>query len=402
MTLHDVLLTLPPVAVALQVAVLALLALAVTLVVSFLYRVHNRTAFPGSVATLLGLGSVALVLNTRHAFVQFLGGSPDVLTLEAASVNVLALAVAAGASAVGNRLGLRLAETERFRDGVLLDVSPLVRAAGRFTTVTLPEEIADVEGYDPVPPETREALEGATLDFPRGLTVRGLEEQLALRLRESHDVGYVDAEIDPDGTVRHLGLGHRPAGLGPTLPPGGVAVAVRADPPFSATAGDVVQIWEPGPEPERVGTGELRAAVGRVATVATEPAVAEAVDLETRYRLATLPGTGHPERDFAATLRRADETLGVVAVAGGSPLVGVAVGDLEVSVIAVRSADGTVETVPDRTRPVAAGDHLFALGRPTALRELEEASGGGTPDVEALLREARGAVAPAPDDPDGH
>lgn len=401
MTLHEVVLGLPPVAVTLQVAVLALLALAVTLVVSFLYRIHNKTIFPGSVAALLGLGVVGLVLNTRHAFVQFIGGSPDALTLSTALVNVTALAVAGVASAVGNRIGVRLAESERVRDGDLrLDVSPLVRATGRFTTVTLPEEVADVDGYDPVPDETREELQGKTLTFPRGLTVRRLEEQIALRLRENHNVGYVDAQIEPDGTVTHLGLGYRPAGLGPTLPPDGVAVALRADPPFSATPGDAVQIWEPGPEPERLGVGELRAAVGPVATVATDPAVADALDRETRYRLVTLPGTSQPERDFAATLRRADETLGVAVVAEDSPLVGTPLGSLDVNVIAVRAADGDVEAIPPRDRPIGPGDQLFALGRPEALRTLEEGAGGGTPDVEALLEEARAAVDPAPPPPD--
>jgi len=151
------------------------------------------------------------------------------------------------------------------------------------------------------------------------------------------------------------------------------AVAVRADPPFAATAGDTVQLWQTDSEGEerRVGTGELRASVGRVVTLVTDERVAETLDLTQEYRLMTLSADSHPDREFAAMLRRSAETMSVVTVGTDSPLVGALVGSLDVAVVAVRSNDGAVETIPQRDRQIQAGDALFALGRPDALRKLE-------------------------------
>lgn len=391
MSFHGPLLALEPVVLAAEAVVLGLVAAAVTMGASFLYRLRARAELPDSVALLLGLGSATAGLGTQHIFVQFVGGTPDVLGVPAAAGNVLVLAVAGVAAVAGNQLGLRLATSAWARERSWhLDVSPLVRVTGRAASVTLPDEIGDVDGYDPVPQEVKEALAGETLDFPRGLTVAQLEEQLALRIQDEHEVGYVDAEVTRDGDVPYLALGHRPAGIGPTLPPGSAAVALRADPPLSATAGDTVQIWRTHPEPERVATGELRAAVDDVATVAVDEEAAGRLDPTDEHRLVTLPGDENPERDLAAALRRADETLGVLAVDAGGPLEGRTLGSLEVAVIAVEAADGTVETIPSRDRPLAAGEVAYVLGRPEALRRLEA---GEVPEAaQARLEEARGAA----------
>lgn len=398
MSLVDAFLALPVVATAAEAVVLGLLSVTVVAGVSFLYRLRARADLPDSVALLLGLGAATLGLGTRHAFVQLVGGGAQVLTLGVALGNVLVLAVAGVAAVAGNQLGIRLAASAWAQGrSWRFDVGPLVRATGRFTSVTLPEEVGDVDGYDPVAREVKEEIAGARLDFPRGLTVDALEEQIALRLRDRHDVGYVDVEVDADGDVRYLAVGHRSARLGPTLPPGSAAVAVEADPPFGATAGDVVQIWRPGSEPERVGLGEVRAAVGSVATLAVDEAVAEAVDPRRRHRLVTLPGTANAERDFAAALRRADETLGVLILEADDPLVGGTVGDVDLTVVAVEGEDRELETIPSRDRVLAAGETVFVLGRPEAIRRLSPEAGSTPAEVPGVLAEARDAVDPVPE-----
>ena len=430
MSLVTAVLTNPLVEAAVRIAGLSLLAFAVTALASFVFRARVRNTFPEGAALILGLGVVAIYLNTRLVFVQFIGDAGDPLTTGEAILNV-SVFVAAGVASYGGRYaGDKAGTSERISLGMFQpDFSPIVRAAGRFITVTLPEDIEDIEGYDPVEEETKETLAGRTIDFPRGLTLAELQSQVIARLKGEYDIGYVDLDMAADGTVEYLGVGQRAAGLGPTLPPKSAAVAIRADPPFSATPGDTVQLWrvdavdanEGSDESslkgtaesagdvdgsdvntgsatgtdtghtrreKRIGTAELRASAGKVATVATDEAVADRVDPTVGHRLMTLSADSHPDREFAAMLRRGDETMSIVEISDESPLVGNPVGALDVTIIAVRSAGGDVETIPKRDRLVAAGDSLFAIGRPEVLRKMESSKGAHATDADGLGREA--------------
>jgi K+/H+ antiporter YhaU regulatory subunit KhtT len=250
------------------------------------------------------------------------------------------------------------------------DVSRAVRVVGRVSAVTLPDEVHDMEGYDPVSEETKAAVAGRTHLFPRGLTPVERRDRLVTRLKTDHDVGHVDVEMD-DGTVTFLALGSRAAGVGPTLAPGTAAVALRADPAGGASPGDIVQVWRTNPEPERVVTAELRAVDDDVATVALDEAEATRLDPAAPYRLITLPAEPRAERAFAAALRGADETMGAVEVAEGSGLVDASLADLDCTVVAVRPRGGPVEAVPARSRTIAAGDTVYVVARPDTLRRLE-------------------------------
>ncbi|WP_440764812.1 potassium transporter TrkA [Natronorubrum sp. DTA7] len=385
----------------LRIVGLALLAGIVTTIAAFVYRVRARTQFPEGATLILGLGAVALYLNTRLVFVQFIGDAGDPLTVTEAVVNISVFVAAGVASYGGRRIGDQAGTSERIDWGWLQpDFSPIVRAAGRFITVTLPDEIEDIEGYEPVDDDTKSALAGQTLDFPRGLTVTDLRSQLVARLKEEHDIGYVDVELADDGTVEYLGVGQRAAGIGPTLPPNSAAVAVRADPPFSASAGDTVQLWRVNADGEtRLGAAELRASVGPVATLITDDSIAKTVDPTEPYRLLTLAAESHPDREFAGMLRRADETMSLVDITDASPLVSTPLGALDVTIIAVRSPGGEVETIPKRDRSIDAGDQLFAIGRPESLRKLEAVAGVRVATGDDALREAAGeAVSWVPGD----
>ena len=375
------------VSAAFRVLALALLAAAVTGTAAFIYRARTHQQFPEGPTVLIGLGAVGLALNTRLVFVQFLGENGDILTISEAGLNI-AVFVAAGVAAYGGRrAGDQLATAERLSGRLQPDFSPLVRATGRIITVSLPEDpddIHDIEGYDPVSTETKSALAGTKLDFPRGLTLVSLETQLAARLREEYTVGSVDVDLTEDGTIEYLAVGQHAAGLGPTLPPKSAAVSLRADPPFSATAGDTVQVWRVTEDaPERLGPAELRASVGGVVTVVTDESLARQVDPTAEYRLLTLPTDSHPDREFAAMLRREAETMSVVSLSAESPLVGSPVGALDVTLIAIRDETDEIDTIPKRDRVLRAGDHLFAIGRPDALRRLEGAR-GATPTAVAV------------------
>jgi hypothetical protein len=222
--------------------------------------------------------------------------------------------------------------------------------------------------------ETKSDLAGKSFVFPRGLTVDELRERLITRLREDHGVGHVGIDITRDGTVEYLALGKRAAGLGPTLAPGTAATAITADPPNAASAGDTVQVWSTGAERRRLLTAELRAAVDDVVTLATDLADADRLDPDERYRLVTLPAEARVDREFASLLRNADETMDVVTVAEMSPLAGAPVGSLDLAVIARRPAGGSIEAIPPRSTVISAGDRIYALGRPEALRRLQAAA----------------------------
>ena len=376
------------VAVGTVLHVLGLLALAglTTAIAAFLYRVRVRRPLPDGATLILGLGSVALYLNTRSLFVQFVQGGVTAPTVGEALLNLGVFAATVVVSLGGRRAGDRLGRSDRLSWGWFSrDLSPIVRAGGRHISVTLPQDIADLDGYEPVPAETKTALAGRTLDFPRGLTVEELESQLTARLTEKFEVGFVDVDLDSDGSVAYLGLAARPVGLGHTLSAGEAAVALRADPPFSGTAGDTVQIWTAGEAPTRVGTAEFRARAEDVVTVAADRELAAAIDPQTAYRLVTLPAGPRADREFAAMVRRQAETMRTFVVTADSPLVGSSVGALAVTTLAIRDREGEVTPIPDRNVALSAGDVLYLLGRPETLRQLEGTSGIESIDAAAAF-----------------
>ncbi|WP_254823745.1 TrkA C-terminal domain-containing protein [Haloglomus halophilum] len=386
-----------PVRSLVNAAGLAVLAFALGGGIGLVHRWYADQTVPEGLSVLVGLSGVALSLNTDFALAQVIDDQTAILALETAVFNVSVFLAAGLTAAAGGRAGDRLgAGTFALTGGDRVDreVSKVVRAVGRVVTVDLPdtEDIGDIEGYDPVPPETKAEFGGATLVFPRRLTVEELRKRLVERLKTDYGVGQVDLELDEDGVVEYLAVGSRESGIGPSLPPGTAAVPVRADPPHAARAGDVVQVFRPAAGesgPERVTTAEVRGSADDTVTLAVDEAEADAFDDTTRYRLATLPIAARADREFASLLRAAEETMGVATVAEGSPLVGVSLGGLAVSVAAVRPAEGAVEAIPSRTRTLAAGDTVYAVARPALLRRLEAAARGDA-DAEPPLADAAG------------
>lgn len=351
---------------------------AIAVLVALVYRWYTHDRIPEGVSVLAGVGVIAVYLNTTTILGQVIGGTGH-LTLEIAIVNTATFLVAAAAAIGGRSVGDRLAREitdisgRRRIDG---DVSQIVRAAGRVITVTLPpaDAIEDIEGYDSVPAATKEALGEKTLVFPRRLTMAELRDRLVTRLKEDYGIGHVGVELADDGSIEYLAVGSRASGIGPTLGPGTAATAIRADPAYAASSGDVVQIWRSTPEPERVATAEIRASVGDIVTVALDEPDAENLSPNERYRLVTLSAAPRPEREFAALLRAADETMGVVTIADGSGLVGKRLDDIDATVVAIRPEGGSVEIVGTGGYALSSGDTVYAIARPETLRRLETAA----------------------------
>jgi hypothetical protein len=354
--------------------------------VALLYRWYVRERVPEGLAILVGLSAVAILMSTTTALGQVIGGSEDVLEAEAILANLGAFVVGGLGAYTGIRLGDRVGTDLFVATGgreIDADVSEIVRTVGRVTSVTLPEEIDDIVGYDPMPTETKEKLAGRRFLFPRRLTKNELRERLVSRLKTDYGVGHVDLELTGDGAVEYLAVGSRAAGIGPTLPPATNAVAIRADPANAASAGDLVQVWEPNPL-RRVLTGELRGVAGEVVTVAIDAADTQKLDPTQQYKLVTLPVQDRPDREFASLLRAADETLGTATVEAGSDLDGVTVGGVQATIVAITREDTKPEPIPSRGRVLSAGDVLYAIATPETLRRLEAAAVGDDPtDVDA-------------------
>ncbi|WP_455449908.1 TrkA C-terminal domain-containing protein [Natrinema thermotolerans] len=349
--------------------------------VAFVYRWYSADGIPEGIAVLFGVALVAIWLNTQTALQQAIIGNTGLLEPGTAIYTVGAFAASAVAADGGRRLGDYLARdvfmvaTPR----TITEVTQLVRSAGRVVTVELPDEIDDIEGYDPVDESVKADLAGQTFLLPRRLTDEELRERLVARLERDFGIGHVDVDLDPDGTVAFLAVGSRPAGIGPTLAPGTVAVALEGDPAADASPGDAVRIWARGEDggARRIAGGELRGTAGDVATVAIDAEDARDIAPDGDYRLVTLPGSPDAERDLVSLLRAADETVRSITVEADDPLVGLAVDSLPVLVLALeREGDGDAEhrPLPAGDVRLAAGDVAYVLGRPDALRRVTERS----------------------------
>nr|WP_205254327.1 TrkA C-terminal domain-containing protein [Halorubellus sp. JP-L1] len=367
-------------AVAVRVASLAALAGGVSLLAAVLYRWWGRERIPEGIALLLGVTAVALVLNTEQTLKQFIvdGGTGEFDQWEALRT-VTTFTASAIVADVARRVGDRSAE-RAFRNGSTprfdRELAQMVRAGGRAVTVTLPDSIDDIDGYDPVPEAKKAEFAGERFVFPRRVTVGELGDRIRARLETDYGVGHVDVEVTAEGDVTYLGVGAREAGIGPTLAPGAAAVAVQADPANAASAGDLVQVWAGGAdgEPERVATAEVRAAVDDVVTLALDEPDAAALADDVAYRLVTMPTEPSVDREFAALLRAADETMGAVVVDANSPLQGATVGALDVTVAAIRRPDRGVAPIPESDTPIEVGSTLYVVARPDAFRAFEAAA----------------------------
>ncbi|MFC7098402.1 potassium transporter TrkA [Halobaculum marinum] len=388
------------------------------------YRWYVGEVVPRGLPTLLGTATVAVYLNTVGLFSTVIPvdglAAADPFAPATVLRNVVSLLVAIAAAPVGRRVGDRFATNVTAvagADRVEGELSRFARTVGRIRTVEVPDDVADIDGYDPVDDATKERLAGETLLFPRRLSEQQLRDRFVTRLKEEYGVGHVDAEFDGTKLV-HLGVGRRVAGIGPTLGPGTCAVAVRADPPQGAGPGDAVQVWRRpagthsdatdapddaatvSPEAdggsaadsrfERVTTAELRAVVGDVVTLAVDESDTDVFDADGEYRLVTMPVSQRADREFASLLRVADETMAVVSVHADGELVGATVGDLPGAVAAVEAADGSVEPIPPRGRTLAVDETVYVVARPEAIRELERRAtgaatdGGGDGEPDAL------------------
>lgn len=87
----------------------------------------------------------------------------------------------------------------------------------------------------------------------------------------------------------------------------------------------------------------------------------------------TLPSRERPEREFAALLRAAHETMESVTIEEGAPLTGLPVGALRPAVVALRQ-NNSLTTLPPPQRALRAGETVYVVGRQDELRRVRAAA----------------------------
>ncbi|RDI73132.1 potassium transporter TrkA [Halopelagius longus] len=362
--------------------------------VAVVYRWYTKERIPAWITAMFAGSAVAV---PRQAVGLFRAATdpaasaaavfePTTMLMNVAALG-LAVLVAPTGLAIGDRIATDVFAVAGARE-IDAEVGRLVRTVGRVRGIRLPDsadDIGDIDGYEPVTEDRKEAMAGKTLLFPRRLRDGELVERVTERLKTDYGVGHVDVELAKDGAVTYLAVGRRAAGIGPTLAPGTAAVAVRADPGAGASAGDAVQLWRVGPggEPERAATAELRVAAGDVATVVLDEDEAAELDPEESYRIITLPNEPGAEHEFGSLLRAADETMESVTVEAGSELDGLTLRETDATVVAVKPADGTVEAIPSRSRELGPGDVVYVVARPETIRRVSRRAAAAEADAPA-------------------
>ena len=267
-------------------------------------------------------------------------------------------------------------------------------------------EVADMEGYPPLPEPLRAEIRGGEWTFPADLRLDELEQRLAERLRTEFDLGDVSVTVNERGQATVVAAPPF-SGLSKRIEDGRHAVSVDALLPTGLARGDEVTLLttdaqvrgtvvsarsadakavevpdepevadgEHPPQPVQApttdgGEGRLTAAVRRTDAQPLLRASRAKVVVESR-------GTRR-EYELVSLLRRANMRFRRVTPHSGPPLDGVTIGEAalretyDVAVFAVKKPDGWRIAPGDETRLVA-GEPLFVVGTRSNIDAFEEA-----------------------------
>ena len=393
-------------------------------VLGFVFKYVTDVTIPGLGVVVLSLAIAGVnggLLALNDETIRSSERAPAILT---AIVVVLMLSMYAHAQ--GDRLGASVPKRislKQLRDRTLsTDVIELVGGRGRVS-VEVTGEVNDMEGYPPLPAETRRAILDGDWTFPADLPLAELEDRFAERLQTELDLADVAVRIDEQ--ARATVSAAPPTGaLSKRVPAGKRAVSVSALVPTGIARGDLVRVVTPDldvqgavlaarssgkPEPgagvasapaspggDGVNPDDALQTDGGEETVASPPAAtaptttggegrvtvavdrAEATALlrADRGRVLVLSRGTRREYELTALLRRTGKRFRKVAVVAGGPLDGHTIGEAEireaydVAVLAARHESWTI--APNGSQSLSAGDELFVVGSRDAIDRFAE------------------------------
>lgn len=276
-----------------------------------------------------------------------------------------------------------------------------------------PVTVDDIEGYPPLPEDTRQAIHTSTWKFPVGLSIAELETKVAEKLSEAYSLADVTVSIDSEG-LAEIGAAPETAGLSRRIPTGKRAVSIQTLLPTGLAIGDqvtlslsdgtvagtVISAKTDGTNPEsetppsesdietdggtetpvteRPPQAPTTTGGQGSVTVALPPEEARRVVREDVAKL-TVDSRGESrEYETLDVLERGDNQFQVVTISPGTPFDGVTLEDATfretfgIAVLAVRRSTDRLVAPPRSTR-LAAGDELVITGTASAIASFREA-----------------------------
>ncbi|MFC5135205.1 MULTISPECIES: potassium channel family protein [Haloferacaceae] len=402
-------------------------------VLGFIFKYFTGVTIPGLgvVALALALAGVnggLLALNDQT--IRSSDRAPAILT---AILVVLMLSLYAHAQ--GDKLGAAVPKRVSFRKlrerTLSTDVVDLVGGRGQVR-VTVAGEVGDMEGYPPLPTETRRAIADGEWTFPADVPITELETRFAERLKTELELADVSVRIDEEARAT-VTAAPPTGGLSKRVPKGKRGVSVPALVPTGLARGDLVRIVtadltvegtllaaksggklvegggasavtsaaggdtpeaEPRPEdgrsedprtdggepaslPESAPkTGTTTGGEGRV-TVAVDRSEAGPLLRAGRGRVLVCSRGTRREFELTTLLRRAGKRFRKVTVVAGGALDGHTIGEVgvreayDVAVLAARH-DAKWTVAPSGNQSLSAGDELFVVGTREALDRFGE------------------------------
>ena len=377
-------------------------------VLGFVFKYFTGVTIPGLGVVVLALAIAGInggLLALNDETIRSSDRAPAILT---AIIVVLMLSLYAHAQ--GDKLGANVPKRISFgtlRDRTLsADVVELVGGRGQVR-VTVVGEVGDMEGYPPLPPETRKAITDGEWTFPADVPLSELESRFGERLRTELELADVSVRIDEKARAT-VNAAPPTGGLSKRVPKGKRAVSVPALVPTGLARGDVVRVVTadvtvegtllaaksgekkaetPAPAPtdaSRTDGGTpptptvatTTGGEGRV-TVAVERSEAASLLRAGRGRVIVLSRGTRREFELTSLLRRARKRFRKVTVTAGGALDGDTIGNVDVreaydvAILAARH-DGEWTVAPRGTQPLVAGDELFVVGTRDAVDRFGE------------------------------
>ncbi len=269
-------------------------------------------------------------------------------------------------------------------------------------------QVADVEGYPPLPEDLRAEIRDADLTFPADLRVGELEERVGDRLRTEFDLGEVTVDIDERGRAsvaaappfsglsKRVSDGRHAVSVDGLIPTGlargdevtlittdaqvrGTVVSARTG--DAASAPDIDHRSDAAPATDEAATSEVEPAPvraptttggeGRLTVAVTRTDVQPLLRADRAKVVVESRGTRR-EFELISLLRRADRRFRRLTLGQDSPLLGTRLADLRlredhgVDVLAVRRDRGWV-LAPAGDDVLAPQEAVLAVGDREAL-----------------------------------
>jgi len=371
----------------------------------FVFKYLSGVTIPGFGVVVLALAIAGVnggILALNDPTIRNQASAPVIIT-----AILVVLMISLYAHSMGDEMGATFPKRVSLRGlrerTLSTDVVELVGGRGRVR-IEVTGEVADMEGYPPVPDEIRRGIREGDWTFPADLPIPELETRFVERLRTEFDLA--DASVQIDEKARATVVAAPPlSGLSKRVPAGKRAVSVEALVPTGLARGDEVDVVTPdgtvhgtvvsarsgdaktappvapdGGEPEGEDesaqaepprTPTTTGGEGRV-TVAVARADAGTLLRTSRAKVVVTSRGRRREYELVSLLRRAGKRFSKLTVREGGALDGVPIGEAnvreahDVAILAVRRPDGWVMAPRGSTR-VEAGDALFAVGQREAL-----------------------------------